>query len=564
MHYLDSIFRIIGSLGLFLYGMKVMSDGIQHTAGPRLQQVLGFMTGNRVTAVLTGLVVTAIIQSSSATTVMVVSFVNAGLLTLTQAIGVIMGANIGTTITGWIVSLVGFTLSISSLALPAVGLGFVMRMLKWKHRMLGEVLLGFGILFLGLDFLTQSMPRISPEALSFIGAVSNRGVVSTLIGTGIGVVMTVITHSSSASTAIMLTMAHNGLIDYPMAATMILGANIGTTIDAALASIGTKTAARQTALVHVLFNVIGTVWALILFRPLLFLVDWITPGSISETGITTRLAMFHSVFNLINTLLFFPFVKPFAVLVSFLIKDTPSAPVSSISSPYILEYKSGSIQDTPELNILRAEKEIRDMAGVAAAMYQQVSTAFPSLQQKTAEDDKNAAVEALVRDMGNQEQYTDEMREELTRFLIECTRQHLSPQTERKVSMLLRIVTDLEEVTDECFSVALLLERSVKKNLSFKNKEMEALMPYMGMAEASLNFVQDHLGHPLSPEQAVYAKDLEGKIDRSRNKLRKLGRKRIEAGQDVKTELLFIDVVRRIENLGDYCYDIAVALGALR
>ncbi|MDR0722528.1 MAG: Na/Pi cotransporter family protein [Treponema sp.] len=561
MQYLDIIFRIIGSLGLFLYGMKVMSDGIQHTAGPRLQQVLGFMTGNRVTAVLTGLVVTAIIQSSSATTVMVVSFVNAGLLTLTQAIGVIMGANIGTTITGWIISLVGFTLSISALALPAVGLGFVMRMLKWKHRVLGEVLLGFGILFLGLDFLTKSMPKLSVEALSFIGAVSNQGLVSTLIGTGIGLVMTVITHSSSASTAIMLTMAHNGLIGYPMAAAMILGANIGTTIDAALASIGTKTVARQTALVHVLFNVIGTIWALILFQPLLLLVNWIIPGE--ETGITAQLAMFHSVFNLINTLLFFPFVKPFATLVSFLIKDTTSAPVSPIPSPYILEYKSGSIQDTPELNILRAEKEIRDMAGLAAAMYQQVSTAFPSVQQRTAGDDKESTVEALVQDMGKQEQYADEMREELTRFLIECTRQQLSPQTERKVSLLLRIVTDLEDVTDDCFSVALLLERSVKKNLNFKHKEMEALMPYMGMVEASLNFVQDHLGHPLSPEQGVYAKDLEGKIDRSRNKLRKLGRKRIEAGQDVKTELLFIDVVRRIENLGDYCYDIAVALSAL-
>ncbi|MDR2798281.1 MAG: Na/Pi cotransporter family protein [Treponema sp.] len=563
MKYLDIIFRIAGSLGLFLYGMKVMSEGIQHTAGSKFQQVLGFMTGNRVTAVLTGFVVTAIIQSSSATTVMVVSFVNAGLLTLTQAIGVIMGANIGTTITGWIISLVGFTLSISALALPAVGLGFVMRMLKWKHRVLGEVFLGFGILFLGLDFLTKSMPRLSPEALSFIASVSNQGLVSTLIGTGIGLVMTVITHSSSASTAIMLTLAHNGLIGYSMAAAMILGANIGTTIDAALASIGTKTIARQAALVHVLFNVIGTVWALILFQPLLLLVDWITPGEVNETGITTQLAMFHSVFNLINTLLFFPFVKPFAALVSFLIKDTETASVSSIRGPYILEYKSGSIQDTPELNILRAEKEIRDMAGLAAAMYQEISTAFPSLQQRTPGDDKETTVETLVLDMGKQEQYADEMREELTRFLIECTRQQLSPQTERKVSLLLRIVADLEDVTDDCFSVALLLERSVKKNLSFKHKEMEALMPYMGMVEASLSFVQDHLGHPLNPEQAVYAKDLEGKIDKSRNKLRKLGRKRIEAGQDVKTELLFIDVVRRIENLGDYCYDIAVALSGL-
>ncbi|MDR2398021.1 MAG: Na/Pi cotransporter family protein [Spirochaetaceae bacterium] len=560
MHYVDTIFRIIGSLGLFLYGMKVMSDGIQHTAGPRLQQVLSFMTGNRVTAVLTGLAVTAIIQSSSATTVMVVSFVNAGLLTLSQAIGVIMGANIGTTITGWIISLVGFTLSISALALPAVGLGFIMWMIKWKHRVLGEVILGFGLLFLGLDSLTQSMPRLSPEALAFIGSVSQRGVLSTLIGTAIGVVMTVITHSSSASTAIMLTMAHNGLIDYPMADTMILGANIGTTIDAALASIGTKTVARQTALVHVLFNVMGTLWALIFFNPLLSLVDWMSPGA--QTSITTRLAMFHSAFNILNTLIFFPFVKPFASLVSFLVKDPPDVH-TPLSGSYTLEYKSGSIQNTPELNILRAEKEIRDMAGLAVRMYQAVSRGFSSMQEEAAERDKEQAVGDLVRDLGKQEQYADEMREQLTQFLMECTRQQLSPQSERKVTLLLRILADLEDVIDGCFSMGLLLERSVKKDLNFKPKELDALMPYMGMVEASLRFVQDHLGHPLSPEQAAYAKDLEGDIDRSRNKLRKLGRKRIEAGQNVKTELLFIDVVRRVENLGDYCYDIAVALSTL-
>jgi phosphate:Na+ symporter len=560
MQYVDILFRIIGSLGLFLYGMKLMSDGIQHTAGSKFQQVLGFMTGNRFTAVLTGFVVTAIIQSSSATTVMVVSFVNAGLLTLTQAIGVIMGANIGTTVTGWIVSLVGFTLSISALALPAVGLGFVIRMTKWKHRMLGEVFLGFGLLFLGLDFLTQSMPALSSEALSFIGEVSNHGLLSILIGTGIGLVMTVIIHSSSASTAIMLTLAHNGMISYPMAAAMILGANIGTTIDAALASIGTKTVARQAALVHVLFNVMGTFLALLCFQPLLLLVDWLTPGQLSGAGVTTHLAMFHTIFNLLNTLLFFPFVKPFATLVSLLIKDTKNAASAPARGPYVLEYKSGSIQDTPELNILRAEKEIRDMAGLAAAMYQEIRSAFPSLQQKSPGDDTEKAVEILVKEMGTQEAYADEMREELTRFLIECTRQQLSPQSERRVSLLLRIVRDLEDVTDDCFSVALLLERSVKKKLTFKHKEMEALMPYMGMVETSLSFVQDHLGQPLSPEQAVYARDLEGKIDKSRNKLRKLGRKRIEAGEDVKTELLFIDVVRRIENLGDHCYDIATAL----
>jgi phosphate:Na+ symporter len=507
------------------------------------------MTGNRLTAVLTGLAVTAVIQSSSATTVMVVSFVNAGLLTLTQAIGVIMGANIGTTITAWIVSLIGFTLDISALALPAIGAGFVIRMINWKHRDLGEVILGFGLLFLGLDFLTKSMPRLSPQTLSFISSVSHYGLVSTLIGTGAGLAMTLLTHSSSASTAIMLTMAHSGLIDYPMAAAMILGANIGTTIDAALAAIGTKTAAKRAALVHVLFNIIGTILALAFFRPLLALVEFVTPGTIEGAGITTHLAMFHTIFNVVNTIIFFPFVRPYARLVSFLIKDD----VSTIpAGRYSLKYLSGAIQHTPEFNILRAEKEIRDLAGIASSMYSEFSAALKSMDHDM--------VVSVVADLKQKEDYADEMREELTRFLIICTSQQLNHRSEAHVSQLLRIIADLEDLTDDCYSASLILERSVKKNLIFKPKEMEALIPYVGQVENFLIFVWEHLGHPLTKEQAAYALELESTIDKARDKLRKMGRKRIEAGENVKTELLFIDLVRRIEHLGDFCYNISEAL----
>jgi phosphate:Na+ symporter len=553
MEYIGVFLRIAGCLGLFLYGMKVMSDGIQQTAGSRMQRVLGLMTGNRLSAVITGMAVTAIVQSSSATTVMVVSFVNAGLLTLIQAIGVIMGANIGSTVTAWVVSIMGFTLNLGALALPAVGIGFVLRVVKWKHKDLGEVLLGFGFLFLGLDMLTGSMPRLSPEALGFISGFSNLGFVSTLIGTGIGLVMTLITHSSGASTAIMLTMAHGGMISYPLAASMFLGANIGTTIDAALAAIGTKTAARQAAMVHILFNVIGTVFALILFRPLLALVDWITPGTVEGAGVTSHLAMFHTIFNVSNTLLFFPFVKPFAKLVSFLIKDTddPSR------RPYRLVYQSGSLQNTPEFNIFRAEKEIRDMAGIAASMYAAISGSLVSLKESA---EKESAVNALVEEMKAKEERADEMREELTRFLIECTRQQLNYRSERNVSQLLRIIADLEDMTDDCYSVSLLLERSVKKDLLFKDQELEALSPYVRMVGDFLGFVREHLGRRLTEEQGAYAADLENRIDKFRDKLRKLGRKRIEAGENVKTELLFIDLVRRIEKLGDYCYDMSAAL----
>jgi phosphate:Na+ symporter len=558
MGFITGLFSIAGSLGLFLYGMKVMSDGIQRAAGQRMQKVLAFMTGNRFSAVLTGFAVTAVIQSSSATTVMVVSFVNAGLLTLTQAIGVIMGANIGTTVTAWIVSLVGFSLKIGALALPAVGIGFIMSVVKWKYKDLGYTLLGFGLLFMGLDLLTKSMPALSVDTLSFIGSFSDLGFLSTLIGAGIGMVITLIIHSSSASTAIVLTLAHQGLINYELAAAMILGANIGTTIDAALASIGAKPPARQAALVHILFNVIGTVWALIFFHPLLRLVDALTPGSPGGAGITGYLAMFHTVFNTLNTLVFFPFVKQFASLVSFIVKDKekPSTP----EKHYHIAYSSGALQNSPELNILRSEKEIRDMAGIVSSMYGKIGEVLSTLKETP---DKESAVNALTSELKEKEAYADEMREELTHFLIECTRQQLNYQSERKVSRLLRIIADLENMTDDCYGVSLLLERSVKKGQLFKGKEMRALAPYTDLVGGFLNFVQIHLGHVLLPKEAEEAAETEQKIDTARNKLRKYGRKRIEAGENVKTELLFIDLIRRLEQLGDYCYSISAALAHL-
>ncbi|MDR2470892.1 MAG: Na/Pi cotransporter family protein, partial [Treponema sp.] len=561
MEYAGIFFSIAGSLGLFLYGMKVMSDGIQQAAGQRMQKALSFMTGNRLSAVLTGFGVTAIIQSSSATTVMVVSFVNAGLLTLTQAIGVIMGANIGTTVTAWIVSIIGFSLKLGALALPAVGIGFIMSMIKWnkgKYRELGMTVLGFGLLFMGLDLLTKSMPRLSPAALEFIASFSGRGLVSMLLGALVGLGITLLIHSSSAATAIFLTMAHQGMVNYEMAAAMILGANIGTTVDAALASIGAKSAARRAALVHVLFNVIGTIWALAFFRPLLSLVDAVTPGLPEGMGITGHLAMLHTVFNTVNTLLFFPFVNQFAALVSRMIPERDDEP----SRRYTLSYHSGSFQDTPELNILRAEQEIRDMAGLVSAMYAEACGALTDLASDPEEGGKSAGgrtdrVDALVASMKERETYSDEMREELTRFLIECTRQQLSPQSEYNISQLLRIIADLEDMADDCCGISMILERSVKKDQLFKRKEMEALAPYVKQVEDFLSFVREHLGHPLNKNQVEYAELIEGQIDRARNKLRKMGRKRIEAGADVKTELLFMDLVRRIELLGDFCYNIS-------
>ncbi|MDR1655894.1 MAG: Na/Pi cotransporter family protein [Treponema sp.] len=559
MAIIGMLISVVGGLCLFLYGMQVMSEGIQRAAGNRMHKVLNFMTGNRFIGVITGFAVTAIIQSSSATTVMVVSFVNAGLLTLTQSIGVIMGANIGTTVTAWIVSLVGFSLKISAMALPSIGLGFIMWIVKWKHKAVGEAIMGFGFLFLGLDFLTKAMPSLDGSEIGFIAGVSDLGFVSILIGAGVGIVMTLIIHSSSAATAIMLTMAFNGIVGYEMAAAMVLGANIGTTIDAALAGIGAKTAAKRTALVHVLFNVIGVLLAIPFIKPLLVLVELVTPGTVTaglvrDPAVTTHLAMLHTVFNVVNVIIFFPFVKPFASLVSFLIKDTDS---EKKDGHYKLVYRGGAIQDAPELAVIQAGKEMRDMAAVAYSMYDRVSKAF--YEAKDIED-REAWIEKLMEQLSKQEAYADEMREQLTAFLIECTRHQLGPRSEQNLSRLLRIVADLEYITDDCYSIACILERSVKKDLIFKEKEMVLLSPYIALVEEFLSFVQSRLGSRLHSDEAAQAEDFEARIDKLRDKLRKRGRKRIEAGEDVKTELLFIDLVRRLENLGDYCYAISHAL----
>jgi len=552
------LLEIVGGLCLFLYGMKVMSDGIQRAAGNRLQRFLNFMTGNRFIAVLTGFAITAIIQSSSATTVMVVSLVNAGLLNLIQSIGVIMGANIGTTVTAWIVSLVGFSLSLSKMALPAVGIGFVCGIVKWKHRDIGDFILGFGLLFMGLDFLTNAMPALG-NSFDFITRVSNMGFISHLIGMSIGLAMTLIAHSSSAATAIMLTMAYNGVISYEMAAAMILGANIGTTIDAALAAIGTKTNAKRAALVHVLFNVLGTCWALPLLKPLLALVDFVTPGTIvpgvlNDPMVTTHLAMFHTVFNLINTLLFLPFVKYLAALVTLIIKeDTETVEPEH----YRLTYTSGTIQNTPEINIVRAEKEVCDMAGLVLSMFTDFSGV---LQSANETQDKRSAVIDLVAELRHKEEYADEMRDQIGAFLMECARVQLNPRSEYRISQLLRVISDLEDMTDTCCSLSFVLERGVIDGQIIKKKEMDALAPYLEQVENFLGFVEENLKDTLSADTLERARRMENEINKNRDKLRKLGNKRLESGKDVKTELLFIDIVRRIEKLGDYCLEIAETL----
>jgi len=279
-------------------------------------------------------------------------------------------------------------------------------------------------------------------------------------------------------------------------------------------------------------------------------------GAFQDPMVPTHLAMLHTVFNITNTVIFLPFVKQFAALVSIIIKDKKTGETEP--KHYHLEHISGGLRDTPELNILRAEKEIRDMVKLVSDMFGKFSATLNSMQKAPLTED---AVDSLITVFRDKENYADEMRDALTDFLVECTRERLSPHSEKRVSRLLRIVADLEEMTDDCYSISLLLERSVKKDHVIKSKEIAALIPYVALVEGFLNFIRDiKLGSVISKEQYEWARDIENRVAESRNKLRKLSRKRIEAGKDIKTELLFIDLVRQIEKLGDYCYSISGAL----
>ena len=551
---------------MFLFGMKVMSEGLQQSAGDRMRKALNFMTGNRFIGLFTGFMVTAIIQSSSALSVIVVGFVNAGLLTLTQSIGVLLGGNIGTTLTAWIVSLIGFKVKISAFALPAIGIGFILGSIKWKHRSIGSFLMGFGFLFFGLDYLGNGFGSLN-DVFDFnaIAIFKDMGYLAIVLCAGIGIVMTVIINSSTAAVAIYMTMAFNNIITYEMAAGLVLGANIGTTTDAPLAAIGGTTEAKRTGLAHVMFKIIGVAWALPLIFPLLKIVDFVLPGDptavvfspegerIGNIAVTTHIAGVHTIFNVVNTALLLPFVNQFAKLASFVIRDKEPTEKD-------LHYKLAYRADSPELSILRAEKEICDMVGIASAMYARFCVLLRDLPEI---EDKESAAAELCRELKQKEEYADEMREALTDFLIECSGEQLNIRSERRVSILLRVVGYIEEMSDDCYVISLILEKSVRKNWNLKKEEMEEMVPYVNLVGEFLDLLQEQLGHSRKIKATIQTKKLETEINMSRKRLQRLGRKRIEAGKDVKTELFFIDLVRRIEKLGDYCYDISRTLAKL-
>lgn len=548
MHILSTILSLIGSLGLLLYGMKLMSDGVQKSAGETLQRILARITGNRFLAVLTGMGVTAIIQSSGATTVMVVSFVNAGLLSLQQSIGVIFGANIGTTVTAWIVAIFGFSFKISAFAIPIFGIGYFLTFFKKIHQEnLGEALMGFGLLFLGLSLLSSAV-SVDASQLTFLGGVQNLGFASILLGLFVGILLTVLLHSSSASTAVILTLAYNNVLTWEFSVAMVLGSNIGSTIDSILAAVGTKVNARRAALVHVMFNVIGTLLALAFFKPLIWVVDFIVPGEI-KSNITYHISALHTIFNIVVTLIFLPFTNQIAALTEKIIK--PRA--DEKRDIYKLEFTELTGKETPAAHIIRVEKEIADMTDVATEMFDRIQI---GLQKR----DKSF-IEGSLPIIERSENYADQMHEQIARYLVHV--EHLSV-TERQVfsiSNMIQIVDELESMTDECFCIGMLIKRSIEKKMTFAQDDTDRLIPYLELVRQFLQFIRININKHLDADKLSMATELEGQIDLFRKNLKKVARKRLESGADVKSELLYIDVVRHIEKIGDRAFTISEILG---
>jgi len=545
------LIKLLGGLALFMYGMERTSDGIQRAAGEKLQNTLNFMTRNSLMAVLTGTIVTVAVQSSSATTVMLITFVNAGLLSLSQGIGVIMGANIGTTLTGWIIAGVGIAkFSISSLAVPIFGLGFFMSITKRRSdsfKSYGNALMGLALIFLGLGFIADAIPAPSPDILLFLRNFSDLGVVAIILAVLAGTVFTILINASSATLAIVIVMASQGIIDFNIAAALTLGANIGTTFDAFLASIaaGASTNAKRAAWAHILFNVFGTIWVLIVFKPFIALVDWAVPGPINAQSIGIHIAMLHTLFNSVNTLVLLPFVNQYVAFLEKIIKEKPGeAEIRAI-------YLPKTLMATPELSLIHARKEIADMAVIARTMFDRVRRNF-----ETEASDFDVELEWFTA----KENYVDTMHEELSKFLIAITTADLSEKTRTRVGMKLHIISELESMTDECLSIAFLLKKKRNKHLRFEADSLAALKPFADLVDEFLSFVAAHLHTGMTEIELGMASEIEDKIDAFKKHLKKMARKRLKGGADVKAELLYIDLIRHVEKMGDCAYAIAEEL----
>ena len=568
------IFTLLGALGMFLYGMNLMSSGLQKAAGEKMRMLLSAMTSNPLKRVLTGLGITSVIQSSSATTVMVVSFVNAGLLTLVQAIGVIMGANIGTTVTAWLVSWLGFKADISILAVPLMLFGFLFsNSKKDQRRNIGELIVGFSLLFLGLSFMKESVPDLNEtsEVLEFVKVWSGYGFGSVLIFLAFGTVLTLVLQSSSATMAITLIMLSMGWIPFNMACAMVLGENIGTTITANIAASVANTSAKRAALSHTVFNVFGVIWALILFQPFLALVgkiielfglpnpagpDFMVQNANSEQGTAALygLSMLHTLFNTINTFILIWFTGYIEKMVVAIIKT----PANAESEVFRLKYIEAGPMSTPELSTEQAFSETIHFAQVSRNGLQYVRQAINEADTEKFEE--------LRQKLVKYEEISDRIEYEIATFLNAVSAEEVSEHTSKEIKAMYKIIGELESLGDSGESISRILTRKNAHSKSFDETAIANLNAMVDMVDGAYDVMITNLTASFEGKLGGIgnAYEAEDRINDLRNTLRDAAIEEIEDNRkNYQTSVYYMDVVSELEKMGDFMINVSQALDKL-
>lgn len=551
------LLTLIGALVLFLFGMKMMSEALQKVAGSKMRKILAAMTSNRFFGVATGMLITGVIQSSSATSVMVVSFVNAGLLSLTEAISVIMGANIGTTVTAWIVSLIGFKVQMSALALPLLAISFPLVFSSHNTRKnWGAFIMGFSLLFFGLGALSSSVPDLksNPEILSFLQSYSNLGFWSIIIFFGIGTLLTIVIQSSSATMALTLVMCFNGWISYELAVAMVLGENLGTTITANIAALIANTTAKRAALAHTMFNVVGVTWVLIFFKPIVKIVAGIAEGMegesayVSAAAIPVALSLFHSSFNITNAFLQIWFVKYLEKFVTFIVRKKVDE-----EEEFGLKFLHTGMLSTSELSILQARKEINEYAKKSYKMFNQVKMQFTETDEKK--------FKKIAEKIAKNEIAMDQFEADIANYLTRVSEGELSIQGARRVRTMLKVSDNIESLADGSFSLSQALNKKSKKKVWFTPEQRNDILEMFKLVDKGFELTLDVLSHEDDAIDLTASKENEAKINELRKIMKKQNAKSLEENKyTYQSSVIYMDLVNICEILGDNLMNINEAI----
>ena len=565
---------LLGAVGLFLYGMTLMSEGLQKAAGNGLRNILGAMTRNRFTGAITGFSITALIQSSSASTVMVVSFVSAGLMTLAQSVAVIMGANVGTTATTWIITLFGFKVDIAAFAYPLIAFSLpLLFSSKSQRKSIGEVILGFAVLFIGLNMIEDSVPDLksSPEIFGFLQHYADMGFGSVLLFMLIGIIITMVIQSSSAAIAIVLIMCTKGWITFDLACSLILGSNIGTTITPIIASLGANLAAKRAALCHLMFNLLGTIWALALFYPFTNLTVWVTEAcgqgdpcalysytgndaaTIAQMAVSASfgLSIFHTIFNAINLSIMIWLTELYVKIVERIMPSKHKG-----DEEFQLTYISSGRVAASELNIAQAEKEI---SVYAERVQRMVDMAKELVHTKEKSEDFTKLFSRLEK----YEDISDRMEIEVANYLNRCAEGRLSSESKHRIASLLRIVSEIESIADSCFSVAKALMRKQQSDVKFTEivyKNIDAMFVYVEEAMKNMLVVLSDLENAREAD-IILSYNKEREINNMRNQLRNGNIENINNKvYEYQAGIYYMDIVGDLEKTGDYIVNVVDAV----